>query len=77
MTPPGVRVARPVAVAREVLEHRQHPGVTQPPRIGAGVLGDLRRIGADDRSPITVSSGSVVTSTTGAKSMVMPRLAHA
>ena len=40
----GVRVAGAVAVAGEMLEHRQQAGVAQTPRVGPGVLGDLRRV---------------------------------
>ena len=43
----GVRITRAVPVAGEVLEHRQQPGVPQPLRVGPGVVGDLRRIGAE------------------------------
>ncbi len=41
---PVVGVARRVAVAGEVLEHRQQAGVAQPLGVGARELDDLRRI---------------------------------
>ena len=42
-----VRVTGRVAVAGEVLEHRRDSGFEQPPRVGARVLGDLLRVGAE------------------------------
>ena len=47
----GMRIARAVPVPREVLEHRQQARLTQPARIGACIVGDHGRVGAE--GPVT------------------------